>query len=129
MTGPGVVSSIGPGVAEFAEALVLADEVVVLDVFGAREEPEPGVTGALIADAIAPPARAHFEPSFAKVPALVSGTLKLCLHWGHENVIMAWDSLGAARQWNMPNMVRCCPSIAGPRPARRWSSRQPASSW
>ena len=29
--------------AEFAEALSLADEVVVLDVYGAREQPEPGV--------------------------------------------------------------------------------------
>ena len=37
---------------EFAEALGLADEVVVLNVYGAREEPEPGVTGALIADQI-----------------------------------------------------------------------------
>ena len=33
------------------QALALADEVVVLDVFGAREDPEPGVNGALVADA------------------------------------------------------------------------------
>jgi UDP-N-acetylmuramate--alanine ligase len=36
----------------FAQALGLADEVVVMDVFAAREDPEPGVTGALIADAV-----------------------------------------------------------------------------
>ena len=33
--------------AEFAAALDLADEVVVLDVYGAREEPLPGVSGAI----------------------------------------------------------------------------------
>ncbi|MDV8001847.1 UDP-N-acetylmuramate--L-alanine ligase [Rhodococcus sp. IEGM 1408] len=34
---------------EFGRALSLADEVVVLDVYGAREQPEPGVDGGLIA--------------------------------------------------------------------------------
>ena len=34
---------------EFGAALALADEVVVLDVYGAREDPEPGVTRALVA--------------------------------------------------------------------------------
>ncbi len=38
--------------AEFGEALGLADEVVVLDVFPAREDPIPGVTGELVAKAI-----------------------------------------------------------------------------
>jgi UDP-N-acetylmuramate--alanine ligase len=38
--------------ADFAAALGLADEVVVLDVYAAREDPEPGVTGALIADQV-----------------------------------------------------------------------------
>jgi UDP-N-acetylmuramate--alanine ligase len=36
---------------EFGEALSLADVVVVTDVYGAREEPVPGVTGELVADA------------------------------------------------------------------------------
>jgi UDP-N-acetylmuramate--alanine ligase len=58
---------------EFGEALALADEVVVLDVFGAREAPEPGVSGALIADAV-PLSRehVHYEPAFDKVPDLVA---------------------------------------------------------
>ena len=43
----------------FGAALGLADEVVVLDVYGAREDPEPGVTGALVADAVPLPARAR----------------------------------------------------------------------
>ncbi|HET6494382.1 MAG TPA: UDP-N-acetylmuramate--L-alanine ligase, partial [Thermoleophilia bacterium] len=36
---------------EFGQALALADEAIVTDVFAAREEPEPGVTGKLIVDA------------------------------------------------------------------------------
>jgi UDP-N-acetylmuramate--alanine ligase len=36
---------------EFGQALALADEAVVTDIFPAREEPEPGVTGKLIVDA------------------------------------------------------------------------------
>ncbi|HST65653.1 MAG TPA: UDP-N-acetylmuramate--L-alanine ligase [Mycobacteriales bacterium] len=38
--------------ADFGTALGLADEVVVLDVYAAREDPVPGVTGALVADAV-----------------------------------------------------------------------------
>ena len=34
----------------FAEALELADAVVVTDVYGAREDPDPAVTGALVTD-------------------------------------------------------------------------------
>lgn len=36
---------------EFGQALALADVVVVMDVYGAREEAEAGVTGELVADA------------------------------------------------------------------------------
>src|SRR3954453_3937510 len=42
--------------AGFGEALGLADEVVVMDVYGAREDPVPGVTGAMVADAVPLPA-------------------------------------------------------------------------
>ncbi|TWF82505.1 UDP-N-acetylmuramate--L-alanine ligase [Pseudonocardia hierapolitana] len=60
--------------AEFAEALGLADEVVVLDVYGAREDPQPGVSGALIADAVPLPAeRVRFVPRWEDVPAVVAG--------------------------------------------------------
>jgi UDP-N-acetylmuramate--alanine ligase len=37
---------------EFGFALAKADVVVVTDVFGAREEPVPGITGELVADAV-----------------------------------------------------------------------------
>jgi UDP-N-acetylmuramate--alanine ligase len=56
---------------EFARALGLADEVVVLDVYGARESPEPGVTGDLIAQQITG-ARVHYEPAFDHAATLVA---------------------------------------------------------
>jgi UDP-N-acetylmuramate--alanine ligase len=59
--------------AEFGQALTLADEVVVMDVYAAREDPEPGVTGALIAAAI-PLSSQHvrYEPSWSAVPPLAA---------------------------------------------------------
>ncbi|KAB1660109.1 UDP-N-acetylmuramate--L-alanine ligase [Pseudoclavibacter chungangensis] len=42
----------------------LADRTVVLDVCGAREDPIPGVTGALVADAFADPDRVAFRPDW-----------------------------------------------------------------
>jgi UDP-N-acetylmuramate--alanine ligase len=57
--------------AEFGAALDLADKIVVLDVYAAREDPEPGVTGALITDAV-PGGRAHFVPDRAQVAPLIS---------------------------------------------------------
>ena len=56
--------------AEFGAALGLADEAVVLDVYAAREDPEPGVTGRLVADAV--PAGAHYVADFADVPKVVA---------------------------------------------------------
>jgi UDP-N-acetylmuramate--alanine ligase len=59
--------------AEFGEALAAADSVVVMDVYGAREDPVPGVTGALVADAVPLPRdRVVFEPSWAAVPEVVA---------------------------------------------------------
>ncbi|MFI9009701.1 UDP-N-acetylmuramate--L-alanine ligase [Actinosynnema sp. NPDC053489] len=58
---------------EFAAALSTADAVVVLDVYGAREEPEPGVSGALISGLVSlDVGEVVYEPSFDKVPALVA---------------------------------------------------------
>ncbi len=42
--------------AEMGAALGAADEVVVLDIYVAREDPDPDVTGALVADAVPLPA-------------------------------------------------------------------------
>ena len=57
---------------EFAEALALSDQVVVLDIYAAREDPEPGVTGALIADAFIDQTRMHYVPLWDDVPAAVA---------------------------------------------------------
>ena len=56
--------------AEFGAALALADEAIVLDVYAAREDPEPGVTGQLIVDAV-PGGHARFVPETARVAALI----------------------------------------------------------
>jgi UDP-N-acetylmuramate--alanine ligase len=54
--------------AEFGAALGLADEVVVMEVYGAREDPIPGVTGATVAAAVPlPPGAVRFEPSWSAV--------------------------------------------------------------
>jgi UDP-N-acetylmuramate--alanine ligase len=56
--------------AAMGEALGAADEVVVLDVYVAREGPDPEVTGRLVADAVPLPAeRVHFVPDQDDVPA------------------------------------------------------------
>jgi UDP-N-acetylmuramate--alanine ligase len=56
--------------ADFGAALGLADEVVVLDVYAAREDPVPGVTGALVAGAVPlPPAQVVFAPDRSRVAA------------------------------------------------------------
>jgi UDP-N-acetylmuramate--alanine ligase len=57
--------------AEFGAALGLADEAVVLDVFAAREDPEPGVTGRLVANAV-PGGAAHYVTEFGDVPKVVA---------------------------------------------------------
>ncbi|MGO4203089.1 UDP-N-acetylmuramate--L-alanine ligase [Rhodococcus sp. TAF43] len=59
---------------EFGEALDLADEVVVLDVYGAREEPIPGVSGALVAQALTKPV--HYQPDRSQVPRQLAGLVE-----------------------------------------------------
>ena len=55
------------------EELGAADEVVVLDVYLAREDADPDVTGRLVADAVPLPLeRVHFEPDFDAAPALLA---------------------------------------------------------
>jgi len=52
---------------EFAEVLEShADHTIVLDVYGAREDPVPGVTGELVSGAFADPARVHFEADWQR---------------------------------------------------------------
>lgn len=55
---------------EFGAALSLADEIVVLDVYGAREEPLPGVTGALVAASVTKPVK--YQPDLSSVAKQVA---------------------------------------------------------
>jgi UDP-N-acetylmuramate--alanine ligase len=60
--------------AEFGRALAAADLVVVMDVYPAREDPIPGITGAVVASAVPLPAdRVSFEPRWSAVPEIVAG--------------------------------------------------------
>ncbi|HUA28333.1 MAG TPA: UDP-N-acetylmuramate--L-alanine ligase [Streptosporangiaceae bacterium] len=61
--------------AQFGAALGLADEALVLDIYAAREDPEPGVTGKLVADAV-PGGRGRFLPDAATVPEVIAGLAK-----------------------------------------------------
>ncbi len=56
---------------DFGAALALADEAIVLDVYAAREDPEPGVTGRLVADAV-PGGRAVFLPDRTQAAQVIA---------------------------------------------------------
>jgi UDP-N-acetylmuramate--alanine ligase len=84
--------------AEFGAALGLADEVIVLDVYAAREDPEPGVTGRLVADAV-PGGGAVYLPDKAAVPAVIAGLAKpgdLVLTMGAGDVTAVGPQIVAA---------------------------------
>jgi UDP-N-acetylmuramate--alanine ligase len=58
---------------EFSKSLALADDVTVLDIYSAGEDPIPGVSGRLIAEGVAlPMGRARYEPSFSDAPTNVA---------------------------------------------------------
>jgi len=86
-------------------ALGLADEVVVMDVYAAGEDPIPGVTGASVAAAVPlAPGRVVFEPSWSAVAGLLaerarSGDVVLTLGAGDITMIgpEVLDLLGAGR--------------------------------
>ncbi|MCB0924613.1 MAG: UDP-N-acetylmuramate--L-alanine ligase, partial [Mycobacterium sp.] len=59
---------------EFAAALDIADEVFVLDVYAAREQPLPGVSGATIAEHVTVPVR--YIPDFSAVADQVAATTR-----------------------------------------------------
>jgi UDP-N-acetylmuramate--alanine ligase len=61
--------------AELGQALSLADEVLVLDVYAAREDPEPGVSGELVASRVAGN-RARYQPDAAGAVSAVAATGK-----------------------------------------------------
>ena len=82
---------------ELATALSPADIVIVMDVYGAREDPIPGVSGALISDRLAGGAQrpvgdtVRFVPSWSDVAPLVAqiaGAGDLVLTTGAGDVTM-----------------------------------------
>jgi UDP-N-acetylmuramate--alanine ligase len=86
--------------ADFGAALGRADEVLVLDVYAAREDPEPGVTGKLVSDAV-PGAGAVYLPDQAAVPAAIAGLAKpgdLVLTMGAGDVTALGPQIVAALQ-------------------------------
>lgn len=82
---------------EFADALKLADDVTVLEVYSAGEDPIPGVSGRTIASSIDPSGlHARFEPSFVNVAAQVAARCKpgdLLLILGAGDVTMLAPSI------------------------------------
>ncbi|MGI9162587.1 MAG: UDP-N-acetylmuramate--L-alanine ligase [Mycobacterium sp.] len=59
---------------EFAKALEAADEVFVLDVYAAREQPLAGVSGAMIVERIGVPV--HYVPDFSAVAGQVAAVAR-----------------------------------------------------
>ena len=62
----------------FGSALALADVVWVTDVFPAREEPIPGITGGVVADAVraAGVSEVRYHPDLETLPAALSESLR-----------------------------------------------------
>lgn len=79
---------------EFAEVLeTYADHTVMLDVYGAREDPVPGVTGELVSDAFADQSHVHFVADWqaaADYTATVArdGDYVITLGCGNVNLII-----------------------------------------
>lgn len=79
---------------EFGEALSLADEVILLDIFGAREEPVEGVDSRIIGEHVT--ATWHFVPEFLAVPREVASIAQpgdMVLTIGAGTVTMLADEI------------------------------------
>ena len=89
---PGTYSRTQTFAREFADAMAIADIAVLLDIFPAREEPIPGITGATIADLVELPAdQVIYEPSYTAVPDRIAELARagdLVLTMGIGNVYL-----------------------------------------
>jgi UDP-N-acetylmuramate--alanine ligase len=83
--------------AELGAGLAPADVVVVMDVYAAREDPVPGVSGQLVADAVAAAGtEVHYVPSWSQVAPTVAGLVRegdLVLTVGAGDVTMIGPEL------------------------------------
>ena len=61
---------------DLAAALSPADVVVVMDVYAAREDPVPGISGALVADRVGGHAETHYVPSWSQAAPAVAGLVR-----------------------------------------------------
>jgi UDP-N-acetylmuramate--alanine ligase len=97
---PGTYSRTQTFAHEFAEAMAKADIAVVMDIFPAREEPIPGVSGATISDLVPLPAeRVVYEPSYAAVPERIAAIARpgdLVITMGIGNVYLLCDDIREA---------------------------------
>ncbi len=94
---PGTYSRTQTFAREFAQAMALADIAIVMDIFPAREEPIPGVTGATISRLIELPAeRVIYEPRYDAVPERVAELAQpgdLVVTMGIGNVYLLCDEI------------------------------------
>jgi UDP-N-acetylmuramate--alanine ligase len=84
---------------EFGEALNGADEVFVLDVYAAREQPMAGVSGATVAEHVGKPV--HYVPDFSAVAELVANAVHsgdVVVTMGAGDVTMLGPEIVAALQ-------------------------------
>ena len=93
---PGTYSRTQTFAREFAQALELADVAVVMDVFPAREEPIPGVTGTTISALIDAGTQVIDEPRYDAVPERVAAVARsgdLVVTMGIGNVYLLCDTI------------------------------------
>ncbi|HEX3332919.1 MAG TPA: UDP-N-acetylmuramate--L-alanine ligase [Acidimicrobiales bacterium] len=91
--------------AQFGDAFVDADEVIVTDVYSAGERPVPGVSGRLVADAIRaqdPRLPVTYAPGWEELRRAVASALRpgdLCLTLGAGDLTTLPDELLDTPQW------------------------------
>ena len=94
---PGTYSRTQTFAREFADAMTRADIAIVMDIFPAREEPIPGVTGATISDLIdLPGEQVIYEPRYDAVPERVAAIARpgdLVVTMGIGNVYLLCDEI------------------------------------
>ncbi|MGB3410269.1 MAG: UDP-N-acetylmuramate--L-alanine ligase [Microthrixaceae bacterium] len=87
--------------AEFADAFVDADVLVLTDIYPAGEEPRPGVTGRLLYDAVRsahPSARVIWQPGLGDAARYLAGELRdrdMCISIGAGDVTTLADLVKA----------------------------------
>jgi UDP-N-acetylmuramate--alanine ligase len=90
---------------EFGPALALADAIVLTGIYGAGEDPVPGVTLEWLAAAVeaAAPGRVHVVPDVAQVPAAVAGIARP----GDLVITLGAGSIGDCGDQILEELGRC----------------------